>query len=127
MPKNANTVARLVEPPAPDVAPSSGATGSSCPFVAECIEAQHPVLAGRVRARWVGSDGPTERWVPALRGVAIRERPIPQRQQRLAVLDRVALGVSEPAILLGQAFQIAAGKFPDFGERRQAAEIASVG
>jgi hypothetical protein len=75
MPKKTSTVARLVNSSAPEPAPAPNTTASShAPLVGECIDARHPELAGRVRVRWVAPDGPVERWVPALRGVAIRER-----------------------------------------------------
>jgi hypothetical protein len=44
------------------------------PFIAECIEAHHPTLRGRVKIRWDGGGkDPTEWWVPTLQGLAIRK------------------------------------------------------
>jgi hypothetical protein len=75
MPKKSSSVARLVGSPAPEVAAApTHAPSSHAPVVGECIDARHPVLAGRVRVRWAAPDGPVERWLPTLRGVAIRER-----------------------------------------------------
>jgi hypothetical protein len=44
------------------------------PFVAECTDAHHPTLQGRVRIRWDGArpEG-VEMWVPTLHGQAIRK------------------------------------------------------
>lgn len=41
--------------------------------VADCIDARHPSIAGRVRVRWAHAGRVHERWVPALTGLAIRE------------------------------------------------------
>jgi hypothetical protein len=44
------------------------------PFVAECIDARHPTLQGRVRIRWDGArDSAAEMWVPTLHGQSIRK------------------------------------------------------
>lgn len=42
------------------------------PFVGECVDAAHPVLIGRVKVRWSHPGGDSERWLPALHGMAIR-------------------------------------------------------
>jgi hypothetical protein len=70
-----NPIVRLVDlsPPELEATPVSSST-SRAPFVAECIDAHHPVLAGRVRVRWTSPQGTVEQWVPTLRGVAVRER-----------------------------------------------------
>jgi hypothetical protein len=73
MPKNSSTVARLIEAPTPELElPPASFSASRAPFLAECIDARHPVLSGRVHVRWRAPDGCVERWVPTLRGVAAR-------------------------------------------------------
>ena len=43
------------------------------PFVAECTDARHPTLQGRVRIRWDGAGLTNEDlWVPTLHGLAVR-------------------------------------------------------
>jgi len=62
------------------------------PFVAECTDAHHPTLQGRVRIRWDGArhdDG--EVWVPTLHGQAIR------KGDRLLV--QTPHGGSEPIVI----------------------------
>jgi hypothetical protein len=47
---------------------------SRIPFVAECIDARHPVLQGRARVRWRSETGAVQDlWAPTLRGVVVRE------------------------------------------------------
>jgi hypothetical protein len=44
------------------------------PFVAECTDARHPTLQGRVRIRWDGAPNDAgEMWVPTLHGQSIRK------------------------------------------------------
>jgi hypothetical protein len=44
------------------------------PFVAECTDAHHPTLQGRVRIRWdEAGNASAELWVPTLHGQAIRK------------------------------------------------------
>lgn len=40
--------------------------------VAECLDARHPTLVGRVLARWELDGHHHERWVPTLQGLALR-------------------------------------------------------
>jgi hypothetical protein len=94
MPKTARTVARLVNSSAPEAAPApNSAAASRAPVVGECIDARHPVLVGRVRVRWAAPDGPVERWVPTLRGVAIRERDRVLLLDTANELEPIVIGV----------------------------------
>lgn len=54
----------LSEPVAP--LPRSGT------WVAACVDAHHPVLRGRVRARWEHEGRAVDAWLPALASLAIR-------------------------------------------------------
>jgi hypothetical protein len=93
MPKN-TTLARLVNSSAPDAPTAPTPTASSrAPFVGECTDARHPVLAGRVRVRCAAPDGPVERWLPALRGVAIRERDRVLLLETANALEPIVIGV----------------------------------
>jgi hypothetical protein len=62
------------------------------PFVAECTDAHHPTLQGRVRLRWAPAQGPgREAWVPTLHGLAVR------KGDRLLV--QKAHGADEPIVV----------------------------
>jgi hypothetical protein len=62
------------------------------PFVAECTDAQHPTLQGRVKIHWDGiGHKPVDLWVPTLHGQAIRQG------DRLLV--QMPHGGSEPIVL----------------------------
>jgi hypothetical protein len=63
--------AKLIAIPIPDDAPASASTAGSS-FVVECTNAEHPTLTGRVEVRWGAGDCQHARWLPALRGLAIR-------------------------------------------------------
>jgi hypothetical protein len=94
MPKKTSTVTRLVNPSAPQVAAAPTPTASPrAPFIGECTDARHPVLAGRVRVRWTASEGPVERWLPALRGVASRERDRVLLLETGTELEPIVIGV----------------------------------
>lgn len=63
-------------------------------LVADCIDARHPTLVGRVLCRIVSASGaPVERWVPTLMHVPVREgdRVLLARPQNLA--EPVVVGV----------------------------------
>jgi len=62
------------------------------PFVAECTDAHHPTLQGRVRIRWNGAqpDG-VETWVPTLHGQALRKGD--------RVLVQLPHGTNEPIVI----------------------------
>jgi hypothetical protein len=76
---------------APTPEPSSSAVPGPTPaFVALCIDARHPTLAGRVKIRRELPDAPAntddrERWVPVLHGLSIRvgDRLLMQRAEGL--------------------------------------------
>lgn len=56
------------------IAEASEGTLSRGTLVGQCLEARHPVLAGRVSVAWLDPRGHrTERWLAALQGVVIRE------------------------------------------------------
>jgi hypothetical protein len=56
-----------------DMLPGPAVPGPAGPsLVAECVDAVHPVLAGRVRVRWRAAGLTEERWVPTLFGVTVR-------------------------------------------------------
>lgn len=63
-------------------------------LVADCIDARHPTLVGRVLCRTASADGaPVERWVPTLMHLPVREgdRVLLARPQNLA--EPVVVGV----------------------------------
>jgi hypothetical protein len=94
MPKNPSSVARLVQSSGPEIeAPPANAGMPPAPFVGECIGTRHPVLAGRVCVRWAASEGSVERWVPTLRGVAVRERERVLLLQTSGEPDPIVVGV----------------------------------
>jgi hypothetical protein len=64
------------------------------PIVAECIDARHPTLVGRVRVRWSDARGATiEKWGPTLQGAAIREGDRVMLQQPSNWPEPVVTGV----------------------------------
>jgi len=94
MPKKPSSVAQLVTRSMPEVeAPPASARAPRVPLVAECIDARHPVLAGRVRVRWAAPEGDVERWVPTLRGIAVRARDRVLLLQASDQSDPIVVGV----------------------------------
>lgn len=61
------------------------------PRMAECVDARHPTLVGRVRVRWTLAEGGAELWVPTLQGVVVREG------DRVLLLE--AAGATEPLVI----------------------------
>jgi hypothetical protein len=60
---------------------SLGPPPSTGPLVAECVDARHPVLAGRVRVRWCEAGVEQEGWLPTLQALVVRvgDRVLVQR------------------------------------------------
>jgi hypothetical protein len=62
------------------------------PFVAECIDANHPTLRGRVKIRLAGTGAPgPSLWVPTLQGLSVRSGD--------RLLLQTPYGGSEPVVL----------------------------
>lgn len=63
-----NRNAKLIAIPAP----VSLATDRHAPLVAECLNAEHPTLTGRVEVRWATNGVEQVRWLATLRDLSIR-------------------------------------------------------
>jgi hypothetical protein len=80
--------------PEDDGGPASArriAASSVEPRVAECVDARHPTLVGRVLVRWASGDERTELWAPTLQGLVVREG------DRVLLLE--AAGADEPVVI----------------------------
>jgi hypothetical protein len=94
MPKNPSNIARLVPSSASDAeAPPVGVGVPRTSLVGECIDARHPLLAGRVRVRWATPEATLERWLPTLRGVAVQEQDRVLLLETSAESDPIVVGV----------------------------------